>query len=163
MLGFGTFKIGRNSGHHFPEDYELPSDADAERLLCSLLDEGITYFDTAPSYGLSEERIGRALGHRRDKFVLSTKVGESHAHDVSQFDFRATSIRQSVHASLQKLCCDHMDVLFVHSDGNDLEIQQTQTSSRRFRISGRVVPLGPSDSLARHSQALVQPSTGRTL
>ena len=45
------------------------------QLLHHALDLGLTLIDTARSYGLSEERIGRHLGRRRDEFVLSTKVG----------------------------------------------------------------------------------------
>ena len=50
---------------------------DRRRAPCSTraLDLGLTLIDTARSYGLSEERIGRHLARRRDEFVLSTKVG----------------------------------------------------------------------------------------
>ena len=36
---------------------------------------GVNLIDTARGYGLSEERIGRHLAHRRQDFLLSTKVG----------------------------------------------------------------------------------------
>ena len=51
------------------------SEADAGRLLNAALDAGISLIDTARSYGLAEERIGRHLANRRDEYVLSTKVG----------------------------------------------------------------------------------------
>src|SRR5690242_5287133 len=65
VLGFGAGQIG---------DPGL-DEAAAGQLLNAAVDLGVTLFDTAPSYGLSEERIGRHLGHRRDGLVLSTKVG----------------------------------------------------------------------------------------
>jgi aryl-alcohol dehydrogenase-like predicted oxidoreductase len=48
-------------------------DADAEQILNAVLDNGITFIDTANDYGRSEEYIGRFLSHRRDEFVLATK------------------------------------------------------------------------------------------
>jgi len=39
------------------------------------LDAGITFFDTADSYGDSEERLGQALGRHRDEVVIGTKFG----------------------------------------------------------------------------------------
>jgi aryl-alcohol dehydrogenase-like predicted oxidoreductase len=121
-IGFGAFKIGRNQGVKYPEGYELPDDAAVERLLNAVLDAGISYIDTAPAYGISEERIGRFLARRRREFVLSTKVGETFADGKSSFDFSSAGIRASVQRSLQRLQTDAIDVLFVHSDGNDLAI-----------------------------------------
>ena len=44
-------------------------------VLNGALNLGVTLVDTALSYGASEERIGRHLGHRRQEFVLSSKGG----------------------------------------------------------------------------------------
>ncbi|TXT24440.1 MAG: aldo/keto reductase, partial [Planctomycetota bacterium] len=75
-LGFGAFKIGRNEKVKYPQPYDLPDDTAVERLLNGVLDAGINLIDTAPAYGISEERIGKFLSQRRGEFVLSTKVGE---------------------------------------------------------------------------------------
>ena len=89
-IGFGAFKIGRNR-----EDQVSGRVRIAERrrtstgCLNGLLDLGINYIDTAPAYGVSEERIGRVLRHRRSEFVLATKVGETFADGVSHYDFSA--------------------------------------------------------------------------
>jgi aryl-alcohol dehydrogenase-like predicted oxidoreductase len=80
---------------------------------------GITYLDTAPAYGVSEERIGRAIGHRRDEFVLSTKVGETFADGESQYDYSAAAIRSSIDRSRRLLRTDVLDLVFVHSNGED--------------------------------------------
>lgn len=121
-LGFGAFKIGRNQGIKYPSGYELPDDAAVARLMNEVLDLGINYIDTAPAYGLSEERIGRAIGTRRNEFVLSTKIGETFSDGKSTFDFSAAGIRQSVARSLTRLKTDVLDVVYIHSDGNDLKI-----------------------------------------
>lgn len=121
-LGFGAFKIGRNQKAKYPAQYKLPDDAEVERLLGGLLDMGVRYIDTAPAYGISEERIGRAIGHRRGEFVLSTKVGETFEDGCSTYDFSAAGVRSSVERSLKRLRTDVLDVVFIHSDGRDLEI-----------------------------------------
>lgn len=121
-VGFGAFKIGRNQNAKYPDSYELPDDRTAERLLNAVLDLGITYIDTAPAYGISEERIGRFLSHRRGEFVLSTKVGESFDAGRSSYDFSASAVRESVSRSLDRLRTDVLDLVFIHSRGDDLAI-----------------------------------------
>ncbi len=121
-IGFGAFKIGRNVGAKYGAHYELPSDRDVETLLNGVLDLGINYIDTAPAYGMSEERIGKAIGRRRDEFVISTKVGEQFEGGKSMFDFSRRAIEASVMRSRQCLRTDVLDIVFVHSDGRDLDI-----------------------------------------
>ena len=75
-VGFGALKIGRNQKTKYPQPYDLPDDAEVEKLLNGIIDLGINYIDTAPAYGTSEALIGRYLSHRRDELILSTKVGE---------------------------------------------------------------------------------------
>jgi aryl-alcohol dehydrogenase-like predicted oxidoreductase len=122
-IGFGGFKIGRNQKAKYPAAYELPTEEAVGQLLNGLLDLGINYIDTAPAYGLSEERIGRLLQARRREFVLSTKVGESFSEGISRYDFTADSLRASVTRSLDRLKAEVIDVLLLHSDGRDLRIQ----------------------------------------
>lgn len=123
-IGFGAFKIGRNEKTKYAEAYPLPDDRAVDLLLNGILDLGIAYVDTAPAYGLSEERIGRSIGRRRRKFVLSTKVGELFENGQSRYDFSAAGIRASIEGSLRRLQTDMLDVVFIHSNGEDLEIQQ---------------------------------------
>lgn len=121
-LGFGAFKIGRNQGIKYPTGYDLPDDAAVSRLLNGVLDLGCRLIDTAPAYGLSEERIGRAIGHRRREFVLSTKVGETFEDGVSRFDFTRTGVEHSLRRSLNRLRTDVLDIVFIHSNGDDLAV-----------------------------------------
>jgi aryl-alcohol dehydrogenase-like predicted oxidoreductase len=121
-IGFGAFKIGRNQGVKYARNYDLPNDAAAKALLNAVLDMGINLIDTAPAYGLSEQRIGDALAHRRDEYILSSKVGERFEHGRSTYDFSAAAIRAGIEASLRRLRTDHLDLLFIHSSGDDLSI-----------------------------------------
>jgi aryl-alcohol dehydrogenase-like predicted oxidoreductase len=88
------------------------SEDDAGRLLHGALDLGVTLIDTAPSYGLSEERIGRHLAGRRHEFVLSTKTG----YGVPGIpDWTGAVITAGVDAALARLRTDHLDIVHLHS------------------------------------------------
>ncbi|MBI3865832.1 MAG: aldo/keto reductase [Planctomycetia bacterium] len=124
-IGFGAFKIGRNQNIKYATGYSLPDDCEVDRLLNGVLDLGITYIDTAPAYGTSEERIGRAIAHRRGEFALSTKVGETFEQGQSTYDYSSAAVRASIERSLSRLKTDVLDLVFIHSNGADVEIQQT--------------------------------------
>lgn len=127
-IGYGAFKIGRNQKVKYPTPYDLPEEAAVQTLLNSILDLGVNVIDTAPAYGLSEERIGSSIGHRREEFVLSSKVGETFADGESTYDFRAQAVRESVRRSLNRLKTDVLDVVYIHSNGDDLKIlRETDT------------------------------------
>jgi aryl-alcohol dehydrogenase-like predicted oxidoreductase len=146
-LGFGAFKIGRNQGVKYPQPYDLPDVSTVSRLLNSILDLGCTLIDTAPAYGLSESRIGSAIGHRRSEFVLSTKVGETFENGESRYDFSATGIRSSLDRSLRNLRTEVLDIVFIHSDGNDGRIlEETETVSilQDYRKQGLIRSIGLS-------------------
>lgn len=137
-IGFGAFKIGRNQGIKYPTGYDLPDEATVSRLLNGLLDAGIDLIDTAPAYGLSEERIGRAIAGRRNEFTLSTKVGETFENGESVYDFSAESVQASVERSLGRLQTDVLDMVFVHSDGRDIEIiEQTPVVETLLELKSR--------------------------
>ena len=122
-IGFGAFKIGRNQGIKYAQAYDLATDAEVERLIASILDLGINYIDTAPAYGTSEERLGKVLGKfKRDDLIISTKVGETFTDGRSTYDFTPEAVRQSIARSRQRLGMETLDLVFIHSDGNDEEI-----------------------------------------
>jgi aryl-alcohol dehydrogenase-like predicted oxidoreductase len=146
-LGFGAFKIGRNIGVKYTQPYELPDETFVSRLLNGVLDLGCTLIDTAPAYGDSEARIGQAIGHRRSEFVLSTKVGETFENGRSRYDFSPAAVRASLEQSLRNLRTDILDIVLIHSDGDDRRIlQETDTVSilQDFRSRGIVRAIGLS-------------------
>ncbi len=121
-IGFGAFKIGRNVGIKYAQDYDLPDESAVNRLLNTVLDLGINYIDTAPAYGISEEQIGRVISERRREFVLCTKVGETFENGRSTYDFSEHAVRGSIQRSRERLRSDELDIVLIHSDGNDLQI-----------------------------------------
>lgn len=157
-IGFGAFKIGRNIGIKYARPYALPEMRDVERLLNGVLDLGITYIDTAPAYGLSEERIGATISHRKAEFTLSTKVGESFIDGHSAFDFSPAAIRQSVERSRRRLRFDRLDLVFVHSDGNDLHIiNQTGAveTLQELKQVGAIAAIGFSGKTVEGARAAI--------
>jgi aryl-alcohol dehydrogenase-like predicted oxidoreductase len=146
-IGFGAFKIGRNEKTKYAEQYALPDEPTVWRLLNGVLDAGINYVDTAPAYGLSEERIGRSIGHRRGEVVLSTKVGEIFEQGRSRYDFSAAGVRSSVERSLRRLRTDRVDIVFIHSNGEDVAIQEESgavAALRALKEQGLVRAIGLS-------------------
>lgn len=120
-LGLGTVKLGRNQGVKYPSGFELPDDASTTALLELAADIGINLLDTAPAYGRSEERLGQLL-RNREHWVLGSKCGEEFENGHSRFDFSARHTRFSVERSLRRLRTDWLDLVLIHSDGNDLDI-----------------------------------------
>lgn len=107
--GFSVAALGLGAG---PVGDAALSETQADALLNSALDHGITLIDTARSYGLSEERIGRHLAHRRHQFVLSTKVGYG---IPGHKDWTYGCVLAGVDAALKRLRTDHLDIVHLHS------------------------------------------------
>jgi aryl-alcohol dehydrogenase-like predicted oxidoreductase len=147
-LGLGTVKIGRNTGVKYPggEGFALPDDAAVLALLATARELGINLLDTAPAYGSSEERLGRLMG-RRDDWVLCSKTGEIFEDGQSRYDYSAAHTRASIEASLHRLRAGHLDLVLIHSDGDDERIL-TQTpvveTLCALREQGKVRALGMS-------------------
>ena len=121
VLGLGAAKLGRAKGLKVAP-FTLPSMRQARQLLDAAAALGVRLVDTAPAYGASEQRLGELLARRRGDWVVSTKAGEHFDGHASRFDFSYPAIRESVEASLRRLKTDYLDIVFVHSDGADLDI-----------------------------------------
>jgi aryl-alcohol dehydrogenase-like predicted oxidoreductase len=122
-LGLGTVKIGRDQQVKYPGRFTIPDDRAVAELFELAWSLGINVLDTAPAYGNSEERLGQLLPHRHD-WVIVGKVGEIFEHGASAFDFSARHTRASVERSLRHLRRDCIDVVLVHSSGEDMHIIQ---------------------------------------
>jgi aryl-alcohol dehydrogenase-like predicted oxidoreductase len=129
VLGLGTLKLGRNRGVKYPggEGFALPTDEQATALLRASAELGVNLIDTAPAYGVSEERIGGLMAANgwfggRARWVVCTKVGEEFdaATGESRFDFSPAHVRTSVERSLKRLRVDALDVVLLHCGSNDL-------------------------------------------
>jgi len=115
LLGLGTSPIG---------DADL-TQAEANRLIAAVVDEGINYIDTSPIYGAAEERLGVALKGRRDKVFLVSKVESTSKQDATW----------QLEESLRKMRTDHLDAVHLHNVG------------RTDRFPSLEVLLGPDGAL----------------
>ncbi len=137
-IGFGAAPLGG--------EYGTLDQAEAERAVHKAIDEGITFFDTAPYYGrtASEERLGRMLEGRRYRVVLATKIGR---YDKASFDFSAGRVRASVDESLRRLRTDHIDLITAHDiEFGDREqvVHETIPTLREIQKTGKVRYVGIS-------------------
>ena len=139
ILGLGAMQIG---------DPNL-EEAEVASLLNAALDAGITLIDTAPSYGCSEERIGRHLASRREDFVLSTKLG--YGIDGCE-DWSGPCITAGVEQALRMLHTDRIDIAHLHSCPRaTLERGDVIDALEKARHDGKVCAIaysGDGDDLA---------------
>jgi aryl-alcohol dehydrogenase-like predicted oxidoreductase len=112
--GLTVSPVGLGAGRFGGDDL---SQSQVDRLVRGAIDTGVCLFDTARSYGLSEERLGRALAGRREGVVLSTKVG----YGVPGLpDWTGPCVSAGVDAALSRLHTDRLDLVHLHSCGLDL-------------------------------------------
>lgn len=146
-IALGTTKLGRNTDVKYPASFALPSDEQVHDLLQSCLTLGVNLIDTAPAYGECEQRLGSFVAANRARLVICTKCGERYEHGRSSYDFSAPALTASVDESLRRLRTDHIDILILHSNGEDVEIL-TRTDAlealTRLKKSGKIRAAGIS-------------------
>ena len=91
--GFGALPIQRISV------------SDAVYLLQKAFYNGINYFDTARAYTDSEEKLGEAFKHTRQKLIISTKTGAQNAD----------GFWKDLETSLKLLKTDYIDIYQFHN------------------------------------------------
>jgi hypothetical protein len=94
----------------------------ASSVLEKVIDSGIDYLDTAVGYGdgESETRVGRVMATRRKDVFLATKVPtRSRTRDATL---------KEVEGSLKRLQTDHLDLLHLHSLGDDADLAKIEAA-----------------------------------
>ena len=135
--GLGTVKFGRNQQVKYPSGFELPTDQEIIELLALARSLGVTVMDTAPAYGVAQQRLGPLLKGQRKEWTIVSKVGESFDGE-SHFDFSSKGIQATVEQSLKTLNTDYLDAVLIHSDGNDMQIiEQTDAIEAMSRLKER--------------------------
>lgn len=107
-IGFGSVELGMDYGIESEKEYGKPDKTTAKRIIHKAIDCGINLFDTAPSYGDSEELLGSVIGSK--PCYIATKVNiPVKGENVSK------SIRTSVETSLENLKRDYLDIVQIHN------------------------------------------------
>jgi D-threo-aldose 1-dehydrogenase len=147
-LGFGGAGIGNL--------YRALDDADAADAVHATFTGGVRYFDTAPFYGfgLSELRLGAALGRETTPVVISTKVGRKLVPTGPQdaqvgregyfsprpfapvFDYGYDAVMHSHEESLQRLGVKRVDILLCHDIGQMTHGERHEARLREFLDGG---------------------------
>lgn len=124
ILGLGTVKLGRNTAVKYPNTFTIPDDKETLTLLHTAAESGINLLDTAPAYGNSEARLGELTKKTPYEWIISTKVGETFdvATGESSYNFTPEYIQSSIENSLRQLQREQLDIVLIHSDGNDKDI-----------------------------------------
>jgi aryl-alcohol dehydrogenase-like predicted oxidoreductase len=114
-LGSGLIGVGRKWGH---VDSPVPDEKAVLDFLSYATTLGIFYFDTAASYGMSEERVGKFLATlspaKRDQLIVATKFGDhwDSQKQEAYVDHSYTALKNSLDRSLGFL--KHVDLLYLH-------------------------------------------------
>jgi aryl-alcohol dehydrogenase-like predicted oxidoreductase len=123
-LGYGAMELrGGSRGRPL-------ADEQADAILNAVLDAGINYIDTSIDYGVSEERIGRAISHRRSEYYLASKCGcfvgpqPEGAGRGFPHVFTPENIVAGVEQSLRRMKTDYLDVVQFHHSPSKAELEE---------------------------------------
>jgi len=145
-IGLGCMNICHAYGAPIPA-------ADAERLLLTALDLGITHFDTAALYGFgaSETAVGHALSKHRSQFTLASKCGMQGvdvAGDgklVRVIDGRPETLRATCEAALKRLKTDVIDLYYLHRWDKQVPVEESVGGLSDLVRAGKIQSIGLSE------------------
>jgi aryl-alcohol dehydrogenase-like predicted oxidoreductase len=137
LVGLGTNNFGFGmSGEAVPP------------VVDEAINHGINFFDTADSYGASEERLGQALGSRRDEILIATKFGSPVMGEEGTGGARPEYVRSAVDASLKRLGTDRIDLYQLHRPDANTPISETLGALAEAVAAGKVREIGCSNFTA---------------
>jgi aryl-alcohol dehydrogenase-like predicted oxidoreductase len=144
-LCFGTMTFG-GKGEVWKAIGALP-EKEATDMVARALDAGINFFDTADAYGFgdAETFLGRALGARRDRAVIATKVAFPTGKGPNDRGLSRAHVHAALDASLRRLGTDHVDVYFAHTADRLTPIEETLRALDDLVRWGKVRYLGCSN------------------
>lgn len=118
-----------------------------EAAILSALDMGVTFFDTADTYGLgrSEETLGETLRGRRGQVALATKFGVRIESGRTFYDNSPSYISAALKASLGRLGTDYIDLYQVHYLDGVTPIPQMMEALLEHKRRGAIRGIGLSN------------------
>ncbi|MTD56493.1 aldo/keto reductase [Amycolatopsis pithecellobii] len=151
----GMLSYGRNVGQSWTVDrwpWTL-DEREAEPIVRSAVDGGITFFDTADVYngGQSEIVTGRLLRKffaMREEYVLATKVRMPSMPGENGWGLSRKHIMAAIDASLTRLGTDYVDLYQIHRWDPDTPIEETMEALHDVVRAGKARYLGASNLFA---------------
>jgi aryl-alcohol dehydrogenase-like predicted oxidoreductase len=133
------------------EFYGDRNDAESAATLLRALDLGVTFLDTADTYGFgeNEELVGKTIHPRRDEVFLATKFANIRRKDDPTYwviSGRPEYVRSACDASLQRLGVDHIDLYYQHRVDPQVPIEETVGAMAELVQAGKVRYLGLSEA-----------------
>ncbi len=146
-LCLGTMTFG---GRGFWEVIGQLGQETVTRLVDRSLDAGINFIDTANvySFGESERLLGEALKGKRDKVVLATKVRGRMADGPNEVGLSRKHIFDQVHASLDRLQTDYIDLYQIHGYDSLTPFEETLQALDDLVRQGKIRYIGASNLAA---------------
>lgn len=142
-IGFGGWAIGgRADAGGTPVGWSGSSDEESLAAIRRARELGVTFFDTADTYGFgrSESLLGIVLSRKRNDVVIATKAGV--ARDVDgrlKKDFSRAHIQHAVDGSLKRLRTDYIDLYQLHNPTLDeLRRDDIHEAMDRLQESGKI-------------------------
>src|ERR1700692_2721415 len=130
------------------------TDAQAETILNAVLDAGINFIDTSIDYGVSEERIGRYISHRRSEYYLASKCGclvgaPAVRGQTSPHVFTRDNILAGVEQSLVRMKTDYLDLVQFHISPSKQTLEENGAldAVMELKAAGKVRFIGMSGTL----------------
>ncbi|WP_343208462.1 aldo/keto reductase [Anaerolentibacter hominis] len=118
----------------------------------AMLENGVNFFDTAPTYGFgqSEINVGKFIHDKRDKVILQTKCG---VYWPSRDKAAAGSIKDSSRArvlkqcdeSLERLDTDYIDIYMIHWPDPNTPAEETADALKELKKAGKILHTGVSN------------------
>ena len=121
-------------------------------LLDSIYAEGITTFDTAENYGLSEISLGTWMKARknRDKIVIISKG----CHPYGRDRVTPEDLKQDIEQSFERLHTDYIDIYMLHRDDLKVDVGPIVEILNEYKKAGKIGRFGGSNwTVERMEQA----------
>ena len=105
---------------------EQTPDDEAARIVASAREQGVNFIDTADVYndGRSEQVLGRLLKGQRHDWVLASKIGNAMGQGPNQAHYSRQWLVRGVEASLARLDTDFLDILYLHRDYHEENLEE---------------------------------------
>jgi aryl-alcohol dehydrogenase-like predicted oxidoreductase len=167
-IGFGGWAVGGSAeASGTPLGWGRTNDDESLAAIRRARDLGVTFFDTADSYGFgrSESLLGIVLSRKRQDVVIATKVGVTRAADGSlRKDFSKQHIFQAIDGSLRRLRTDYVDLYQVHNPTiEQLRREEIQEAMERLQEIGKVRYWGVSISTNEEGVEIINRGWGNAL
>ena len=135
-LCLGTMMFGRQTPFE-----------EAANIVASAREHGLNFIDTADVYnqGQSEKDLGQLLNGQRQYWVLASKLGNPMSQAVNESHYSRRWLIQETDAILARLQTDYLDILYLHRDFHDVNLEEAVRALGDLITAGKIRSFGLSN------------------